>query len=139
MRRTVYTDQEFVTAVAFGDLGFLAKELKNLTMSKQLFIKLCKAAIDVNSFVSIEWLLNAYYQMWAQEVFDELFKYTRLKKNFIMLDHISKFVDKVNIKLEEMHIAQEKENEKYAKKHRVVEAVKKFSIKQWFKNLFKKK
>jgi hypothetical protein len=96
------TIHELVTAVAFGDLGFLAKQLKKITLTRDMFLQLCRAAIDVGSMVTLKWLLDAYYQHWTQPVFNEIIRYIRLREQYHFYSFIDGYIDTVNAKFEAM-------------------------------------
>ncbi len=112
MKYPTKTIQELEFAVQYNDLGYLAGELKTFTMTEEIFLRLCHAAIDISSRATLEWLLDAYYQFWYERVFKDIIRYIMKNKKWQLYSFIDSYIDRVNTKFDEMEKLQNQNGKK---------------------------
>lgn len=84
------------TSIVFKDYYTLAATLKNYVMTKPVFLELCETAINNDDLFALKTLLEVYYQLWRQDVFDYIIRYATSAKRFWVIVFIDGFIDRVN-------------------------------------------
>jgi len=89
-------ENQVLTSIRAGDIGFAASKLKKMKIGRKFFTEMVHASIDSENPEIFKHLVWSYYQFWSQELFEDAVKFATVNRKYQYLPYIDEMIDRIN-------------------------------------------